>query len=182
MDIKSLMGGALQGAPLKQQMPQQQPKRKGPGFGDILSEFIINYGAGAGNPLASGILQNRLSQQRQSAQQQAQERMYERKRADGKADKQWEWENKPKNPHRWESNDGSLMELGPDGKPRVAYKDPTPKINYQRIPNPDGTFTMVPIPMGGSPQPRQITPEDWERGTPMGGAGSNASGGFRPPG
>lgn len=34
----------------------------------------------------------------------------------------------PKAPYRWQSNDGSLMEMGPDGVPRVAYQD-TPKPN-----------------------------------------------------
>ena len=59
-------------------------------------------------------------------------------------------------PHRWESNDGSLMEIGPDGAPRLIYKDPSPKINWVRADNGDGTFTMVPVgpsgPMGGGGQ------------------------------
>lgn len=33
---------------------------------------------------------------------------------------------KPEQPYRWRTNDGSLMEVGPDGTPRVVYQD-TPK-------------------------------------------------------
>lgn len=148
VDMKRMLG-VLGQAPMQQQMPQ--PEQKKPGFGDILSDFVINYGAASGNPLASGIIQNRMREQQQAAAQQAQEQLYNRKRTDSREDQQWAWENKPKTPHRWESNDGSLMELGADGKPRVAYQDPTPKINYQRVPNADGTFTMVPIPMTTTP-------------------------------
>jgi hypothetical protein len=42
-------------------------------------------------------------------------------------------------PYRWEANDGSLMEMGPDGQPRMVYKDTTPKANL----DPD-VFTTLP--------------------------------------
>jgi len=54
-------------------------------------------------------------------------------------------------PYRWESNDGSLMELGPDNQPRKVYADPTPKMNF--IPDGMGGGRWVAVPTGGAPQP-----------------------------
>lgn len=54
-------------------------------------------------------------------------------------------------PYRWESNDGSLMEIGPDGQPRVAYQDPTPKITTIAVDNGDGTKTLVRVGPDGRP-------------------------------
>jgi hypothetical protein len=85
----------------------------------------------------------------------------EKRKAD-REDKQWEWENKPQEeraPYRWESNDGSLMEVGPDGQPRVVYKDPTAKVVFQ----PDGLgggkwitqpTTQNLVPIGGTLPPK----------------------------
>jgi hypothetical protein len=73
------------------------------------------------------------------------------KRQADREDKQWEWDNKPeeqRSPYRWESNDGSLMEVGPDGQPRQVYKDPTPKLQTTVIDNGDGTKTIYQVPQG----------------------------------
>lgn len=56
----------------------------------------------------------------------------------------------PPAPHYWQTNNGSEMMVGPDGKPQVIYADPTPKINWVRADNGDGTFTMVPMGADGS--------------------------------
>lgn len=84
-------------------------------------------------------------------------------------------------PHRWEANDGSLMELGPDGQARVVYKDPTPKLNWIRADNGDGTFSLVPVgpngPITGSTAPAAPV----GRLTPItGGTGVSVGGRFRP--
>jgi len=113
----------------------------------------------------------RQSELMQRQQMQEQQRMQERE------DKQWEWANKPQEeraPYRWEANDGSLMEVGPDGQPRQVYKDPTPKVNYQRVDNGDGTFTMVPIVNGqimtqGIQQPGQAPSAPVGKLRPIGG-------------
>lgn len=126
---------------------------------------------------------------RQQAQQYA-EQTYQRRRGDELQDfgarQEIEAQYRPApQPHRWESNDGSLMELGPDGQPRVAYKDPTPKINWVRADNGDGTFTMVPMgqsgPLGqGGGQP-QAAPRPKGKLTPYnGGQTATPSGTFRP--
>lgn len=64
---------------------------------------------------------------------------------------------KPAAPHYWEMNDGSLGMVGPDGKPVVLFKDPTPKINWVTADNPDGTKSLIPMgpngPLGGGAQP-----------------------------
>jgi hypothetical protein len=54
-------------------------------------------------------------------------------------------------PHYWETNNGSLAVVGPDGKPQVVYEDPTPKIEWITTTNPDGTKTLVPMQQGDGP-------------------------------
>lgn len=110
-------------------------------------------------------------------------RMAQQQRMQKREDLQWEWQNKPKdvNPYRWESNDGSLMEIGPDGQPRQVYKDPTPKVTYMNVDNADGTKTVYPVVNGQivtGGQPSGLIPIG---GTlpPKGGSGGNVTGGFR---
>ncbi len=109
-------------------------------------------------------------------------RMAQQQRMQKREDMLWEWKNKPKdvNPYRWESNDGSLMEIGPDGQPRQVYKDPTPKTTYITSDNGDGTKTIVPI-VNGVPQMGGQQPLIPIGGTlpPKGGSGGNVTGGFR---
>lgn len=135
---------------------QQQPamtatqKPQKPGFDwqkllGVLGDSLSIAGGGQAQYVPN-LLEQR---QRQQAQQYA-EQTYQRRRGDENADwqqrEQWKREHpEPANPYRWESNDGSLLELGADGQPRVVYKDPTPKINWVRADNGDGTFTMVPM-------------------------------------
>lgn len=85
-------------------------------------------------------------------------------------------------PYRWKSNNGSLLELGPDGQPKVVYEDPTPKINWVRADNGDGTFTMVPVgpngPIsGGGPSAAPVAPKGKLK--PYGGQTATPSGTFR---
>lgn len=62
---------------------------------------------------------------------------------------------KPSQPHYWETNNGSLGRINPTtGLPEIVYNDPTPKIEYQWIKDPNtGQMTGVPITRGGAPTP-----------------------------
>lgn len=80
-------------------------------------------------------------------------------------------------PYRWESNNGSLMEIGEDGQPRLIYQDPTPKVNWVRADNGDGTFTMVPVGQDGSTA--ASPPKPVGKLTPYGGPQATPAGGFR---
>lgn len=58
---------------------------------------------------------------------------------------------KPAEPHYWETNDGSLGMIGADGKPTIAYKDPTPKVTTLAVDNGDGTKTLYRVGPDGVP-------------------------------
>lgn len=152
--------GGLFGASVPQ-MPSAAPEQpQKPGFdwrkligvlGDSLSI------AGGGQPMyVPTLIENR---QRQQVQQYA-EQQYQRRRQDENSDwiarQEYEAANRPPPaPYRWEANDGSLMELGPDGQARVAFKDPTPRIQWMTVDNGDGTKSVIPYgpngPLGDAP-------------------------------
>lgn len=100
----------------------------------------------------------------------AEEAQWSRRREADRADKQWEWANKPpadRQPYRFQDNAGNLVEIGADGQPRIAYKDPTPKTTYITADNGDGTKTIIPVVNGipqmgagpqGSPPKRNLGP------------------------
>lgn len=154
-----------------QLMPVDQPKPKFFGQGGT-GRFIAGSIGDALQQWAGG--QATFAQHRQM-QQEAEQRagmMQQKAAADQEAaqrDRAAKWENwqrqydyergnpKASAPYRWESNDGSLMEIGADNQPRAVYKDPTPKIGWQRADNGDGTFTMVPVPMTLGTQATQAT-------------------------
>lgn len=97
-------------------------------------------------------------------------------------------------PHYWETNDGSLGVVGPDGKPSILYQDPTAKISWMTADNGDGTKTLVPFgpngPLqqggGGQVSPRAVggntslPTAPVGKLTPIGGPTPRASAGFRP--
>ena len=78
---------------------------------------------------------------------------------------------KPATPYRWESNNGSLMELGADGNPSVRYKDPTPRMNF--IPDGMGGGRWVPLPGQETAPPAPVG-----RLTPLQGGPASPPGGF----
>ncbi len=183
---------------LRQPLPEQSPQQpmpapealaQPPGFG------TRTFGAGwedkafaLGGLLAGdggqGIAMMRQEKQQQAAAIAAEQRALAERMA-GREDYAWKRDYDRANPqastpYRWESNDGSLMELGPDGQARIAYKDPTAKMNYQRVNNPDGTFTMVPVPIGAvaATPSRTYTDDDWNNAKPVGGAGGDVRASF----
>lgn len=88
-----------------------------------------------------------LLAQRQETQAAALRAQQEREAGmqDWLAKQQWERANPaPMSPHYWETNDGSLAVVGPDGKPQVVYKDPSPKMNF--IPDGLGGGQWVAVP------------------------------------
>ena len=90
-------------------------------------------------------------------------------------------------PHYWESNDGSLMSIGPDGQPVQVYKDNTPKPYM--VTNPDGTITpyiyngdakqFERVGVGGPTGAGGTPAKPIGKLTPLGGPTASPSGGFR---
>ncbi len=83
-----------------------------------------------------------------------------------------EWMPKAGNPYRFEDNAGNVWEIGDDKQPRRIFTDEIPKMYIQgdqaiNVPNPWATQGAPTAPVG--------------KLTPLGGAGGNASGGFRGP-
>ena len=120
-------------------------------IGDIAARRN-GYQGGAVQNLAGGradfMNAQRMAEAAQ-AKRQAELQDYERKK---QIDQRYPSERAP---YRWESNDGSLMELGPDGQPTVRYKDPTPRMNF--IPDGMGGGRFVPMPgTGGGPAPGTV--------------------------
>lgn len=160
----------------------------------------VNWIGVLGDALAGAIGQpGQYAAQRQRDREiQRQEQQYQRRQNDAfnmwRMQQEYERANPaPRAPHYWEMNDGSLGVVGPDGKPQVLYKDPTPKIDWITANNPDGTKTLVSVQKGGgqtSGGPAIGTVEDgyrfrggdpskqesWER---VGGPSQPATGGFR---
>lgn len=92
---------------------------------------------------------------------------------------------KPTAPHYWETNNGSLGMVGPDGQPQIIYNDPTPKIDWMQARDPaTGQITLYPMQQGGGGpvsgaapggNPPASLPPDFDFGGPT----QPASGGFR---
>lgn len=114
---------------------------------------------------------NLIAQRQFDAERQAMAQRDAAQRAAGLED--WVWKEeygrrnpKPVQPHRWERNDGSLMEIGPDGSPRVAYEDPTPKMMF--LPDGAGGGRWVAQPgvtgptQGGAPKTLPSTFDGWD--------------------
>jgi hypothetical protein len=77
------------------------------------------------------------------------------------AGKLWDRNNpKPTAPHYWETNNGSLGVVGPDGKPQIIYNDPTPKMEMIQVRDPaTGQVNWYRVPVtGGSPRPGAAGP------------------------
>lgn len=121
------------------------PQKDGINWLGVLADGLAGA-AGQPGQYAAGL--------RREKELQRQDSLYQRQRADQMTDWQakqaWKLANPdPVTPHYWETNDGSLGVVGPDGKPQLLYKDPTPKIDWITANNPDGTKTLVPMRQGG---------------------------------
>lgn len=77
-------------------------------------------------------------------------------------------------PHYWETNDGSLGVVGPDGKPQIVYQDPTKKTEWIQAHDPlTGAISIIPKPMGGQADAPETLPANFNFGGP-----ASAPGGF----
>jgi hypothetical protein len=179
------MGGMMAQQPLVEQ-PKPRAGMFGagsskPDWAGAIQAALNGFLAARGNPVGMMGLQ-----QMQMARQQAlEEAKHQTRRGESFEDwvKQQAWKRAnpdAANPHRWESNDGSLMELGPDGTPKVVYKDPTPRVQF--IPN--GLGGVIPINMsqfapsvGGGELLDELPPG----AKPIGGPTPPASGSFPRP-
>lgn len=111
---------------------------------NALGQFGMALTAAGGGPIGDAM--GYMMQQRLAAGQSGQEFDQWRQRYD------YETEHpRPSNaqPHRWENNEGDLMELGPEGNPITRYDDPTPKMNL--VPDGRGGYNWVSLP-GAPPQ------------------------------
>lgn len=162
--------------------PNTQAMTKKPGFfaPGQTGRHIVGFIGDALQQMSGGqptYMPQMMQMKQQDAEIRARLQAALEKRKWDREDKQWEWENKPQEeraPYRWESNDGSLMEVGPDGQPRLVYKDPNKKPEYRQ--GPDGRFYQIDTAPGPMPT---FSPEDWDKGQPVGGSVGNGTGGFR---
>lgn len=158
--------------PAPKQVEQPKPRGTGRRIAGYLADFLAGMNGQSG-PYASILQQEREAEERQ--------RMFEQQRRAGFDDfvqrKTWERDNMPSqsSPHYWETNDGSLGMVGPDGKPQILYKDPTPKTDWIQVKDPvTGAISIVAKPIGGALP--TFTAEDWDK---AGGGTGNGVGGFR---
>ena len=114
-------------------------------LGGVADAVSTAYG---GSPVF-GIAQNQQRQRQQQLQDQIAQREAEKQQW---IERQiWEREHPaPAAPHYFETNDGSQGVIGPDGKPQIIYKDPTPKTTWQAVDNGDGTRQLIPF-VNGQP-------------------------------
>lgn len=130
--------------PVVMAAPKVKPTFNGPGgTAEKLGELGDYLLAAVGNPLGEYALRSR----EMAKQAQREEAQWSRRRQqqlqDQIAVRQWERENPA--PRYFEANNGDQYQIGPDGKAVRVFADPTPKVQWQRVENGDGTFTMVPI-------------------------------------
>jgi hypothetical protein len=161
--------------PMSITVPAPAPRSQGNGraWAGILADML----AGAlGQP---GMYAQSMERRRQEqAALDREEQQYTRRRLDKRDDMIWERDNIPRAPYRWESNDGSLMEMGADGLVRTVYKDPTPKMNFIPDGMGGGQWVASPtVPVQTPQSPADLKPVG--RLTPLnGGPTPRASGGF----
>ena len=129
----------------------------------------------------------------QPAMQQKQAMTYDQQQREAQRQQQlkdWVWKEEyeranpaPRAPHYWETNDGSLGMVGPDGKPTILYQDPNDKIQWMQVDNGDGTKTVVPYnskgPLGQQAAPQGAPQRPVGKLKPYGGQTANPSGNFR---
>lgn len=129
-----------------QAMPQKRSFFGQGGIGRLIAGSIgdaLTQNAGMGTPFQDA--------QQLRQRQEYEDELYQRRNADQWAQfvRQQQFKRENPEPRYFEANNGDQYTIGTDGKPQLVFKDPTPKVNWVRADNGDGTFTMVPMQMGG---------------------------------
>lgn len=148
----SLLGDMPQ--PQQQQQQQQQPSGRGLFGGWRNVAGIVGDALATANDMPALYAPQMMQRRDIEARQQEMQARQQQQQADRMADRedwQWQYDYERENPrpstaqpHRWESNDGDVYELGPDGQPRRVFDDPTPKMNF--IPDGQGGGQWVALP------------------------------------
>lgn len=165
-------------APQLQTMPMPQTQsvpapRRGNGLRNVagvLGDMLATAGGGRAMFIPQMMQERDEQRQLQLRQQlQAEDRAYEESQWQRRAD----YERANPAPRFFEDNAGNQWQLGPDGQPRLMFRDPTPR--YQFVPglneNGDTVLNRVEIPNN---VPMNGTPQAGPQGSPQ------ASGGLRP--
>lgn len=162
------------------QMPAPQPAppaRQGMSKGQMIMGIIADALAGAAGQ--QGGFAQHLARQKQQEQEEVN---WGRRRQEGREDKQWEWDNKPRDlgsPYRNQDNAGNVWEQQPDGQFKRVFTDMTPKAIVQ-----DGMLNYVHNPFAQAPGAvppttmPPITDDLWNQGQSIGGQTVPPSGGF----
>lgn len=104
-------------------------------------------------------------QQRQAAQQAEMQR--QQGLADWVAKQEYEAKNRP--PTYFDDNAGNRWAIGADGKPTLAFRDPTQKYVQQVVTDPDGSQRLVQVPV-----PNNVNPDGTFGSAQIGGAAPQA--------
>jgi hypothetical protein len=109
---------------------------KGGGWRDVLGTFgdVFSEGPAVYQPMIQA-RQNRAYEEQQAQAKRQQEEQDFRAREEYKRANQ--------DPYRFRTNNGSMMEIGPDGQPKEIYRDPNPRTQWERSYNPDGSISLV---------------------------------------
>lgn len=141
----------------------QKPKFFGEGgvgraIAGNIGDFLLQYSGM--QPIYAPIMQ-----QRQAAQ--AAERERQQGLADWVAKQEYEASNRP--PTYFDDNAGNRWAIGPDGEPKLAFRDPTQKYVQQVVTDPDGSQRLVQVPV-----PNNVNPDGTFGSAQIGGAAPQA--------
>ena len=170
--------------PINLPAPSAQPQKLSKG--QIIAGIIGDALAGAAGQQGQFAAMMRQRQAQREADQRDEVNWGRRRQADME-----DWQAKqeyerahpaPRAPHYFETNNGSIGMIGPDGQPQIVYQDPTPKMNFipdglgggQWVAVPGQAPSMPAAPVGGLKPVGKLTPIN-------GGPTPQASGGFPDP-
>jgi hypothetical protein len=116
---------------------------KGGAWRDVLGALGDAF-SDNGPMYAQGQMQqrNQAFEQQQAQMKAQQEEQTWREREDYKRQNE--------SPYRFRANNGSMMEVGPDGKPREIYHDPDPRMQWAQGFDANGNPALVPQSVGGA--------------------------------
>lgn len=108
-----------------------------------------------------------VMQQRQAMQYDQQQRELQRRQGleDWVAKQEWEAKNRP--PTYFDDNAGNRWAIGADGKPKLAFRDPTQKYVQQVVTDPDGSQRLIQVPV-----PNNVNPDGTFGDATLGGQSS----------